>query len=751
MKGKLSTKTIIIAIITIVLLAVAVTGTVLFLKDSGEAAAVEEQQNVLLPVAGSDSQEETNAEQKNNNEEVNSETSIGANQTEDREQTTNQSQGATTTTPTQTTGTITEEPEATTVQREKTISEETTLGWNNLLVSSLNTDYTEKNINYNNLKYRVEYYYDGEIDNTKTINGTAPEGTIVTLVEKLKEGYTKYDYSKDTEIKDSQSENIFRVYYGKPNVSIVKSAPTEVSYGESIHYKIKITNSGYLGTTVTVTDELKGTIYKENSATPAYKNKTTNTSGNTVLTWEINIPAATENGNAVKNIEFDVDIPTGATLGTIYKNTATSKTTQEQTSSSETETKIKELDVKFDEWREGKEGKDLNIIFLIDNSSSMNEPTANNTYVNNDAIVVAPSDRTKTRMESAKSAIQSFITSESNDTMTVIKYNKSTASANEEVVKLTGTGYTVSELKSETTGYGLFARTYYYYEVDIDGSTLKLYEYDNYSGELNGKEYVLATDGKCYEYNKTQTAQGPQVVGTTIPGKIGATNNSGLNTAVSNMTIGDLRSSFSTYVNPAFSKAADYIVNEKTNVVIVLSDGAFDDYGYKNAAETLRKSGADYIYSVAFGANADKNKLKAITNVYEKDKNGNDTENKKVYEASDSSTLLNEFRAIKASASGKQQNKSTQKGKVTFNPASNTIQVKENCPIIAYITGTTTKLFESYDVDELKSKYGIEIASDGKTLTWDANAFIANNQDKVPEIINGDNKITIKYYIKNSN
>lgn len=146
MKGKLSTKTIIIAIITVVLLAVAVTGTVVFLKDSGEAAAMEEQN--ILPVAGSNNESETSTEQTGENGDVNPENAAEVNQagnTEQETQTENQSQGnqnqtGATTTPTQTTGTITEEPAVSTMQRERTISEETTLGWNNLLVSSLNTD-----------------------------------------------------------------------------------------------------------------------------------------------------------------------------------------------------------------------------------------------------------------------------------------------------------------------------------------------------------------------------------------------------------------------------------------------------------------------------------------------------------------------------------------------------------------------------------------------------------------------------------
>ena len=294
-----------------------------------------------------------------------------------------------------------------------------------------------------------------------------------------------------------------------------------------------------------------------------------------------------------------------------------------------------------------------------------------------------------------------------------------------------------------------------YYEATIGEKTVELWEdedsYLGYIGKLDGKKYVLGTDGKCYEYEEKTSAQGAQVIGTTMTGKTGETNNEGLKTAVSNMTIGDLRSSFWTYVGSAFDKAKYYLDSTKTNVVIVLSDGAFNDDDYKDKAENLIKNGADYIYSVAFGADANISRLGAVTNIYEKDENGNNTTNKKVFTASDSSTLLAQFKAIEEEASGTVQNLLTTDGTVTFAPASNDIQVKTNCPITAYITGTTTKLFESTDVTELKNKYGIEIGEDGKTLTWNANTFIANNPDKIQTIIDGNSKITIKYYIPNSN
>ena len=70
MKKKFSTKTIVISALIVVLLAVGITGTVVFLKDSGEAEAAMEEQENLLPVTGRDDETEGNNEQVEPNEET---------------------------------------------------------------------------------------------------------------------------------------------------------------------------------------------------------------------------------------------------------------------------------------------------------------------------------------------------------------------------------------------------------------------------------------------------------------------------------------------------------------------------------------------------------------------------------------------------------------------------------------------------------------------------------------------------------
>ena len=244
MKGKISTKAIIITILTVVLLAIATTGTILFLKDSGEASAMEEQNTVTtLPVAGADNQTETNVEQTVINEGENPQIAGGTEQTATEQQTgeveqnENQAEGTGNRFTTQNTGVITEEPEPSTVEQERVISEETTLGWNNLLVSTGEANYKEKEINYNNLKYTVEYYFDGQIDGELTdIVEKNQKGKIIdTYADKNKIGY-KLDEIENLPltISENQEKNIIKIYYVKDSfgytVNYYKDSKTEENF-----------------------------------------------------------------------------------------------------------------------------------------------------------------------------------------------------------------------------------------------------------------------------------------------------------------------------------------------------------------------------------------------------------------------------------------------------------------------------------------------------------------------------------------
>ena len=246
MKGKFGTKTIVIIALIVVLLAIGITGTVLFLKDSGEASAMEETN--ILPVTGLDNNQQT--EENKNQEGVNENQATEATQpnAQANENTTgnatgnattqnNASVGTTTTTPTQATREITQEPETSTVEREKVIAESTELNWNKFNLPS--EDYTEKDINYNNLKYKVEYYFDQELDEelTETVLKNKKGQIIDTYEGKIREGY-KLDKTENLplEISENEVQNVIRVFYTRDSFEY------KVNY-----YKDGIAEANFLG------------------------------------------------------------------------------------------------------------------------------------------------------------------------------------------------------------------------------------------------------------------------------------------------------------------------------------------------------------------------------------------------------------------------------------------------------------------------------------------------------------------------
>lgn len=229
MKGKFGTKTIVIIALIVVLLAIGVTGTVLFLKDSGEASAIEETNR--LPVTGLDNNQQTEEDEKQEgvNENQTSEvTQANANtqpaQSNENTTTQNGTNGETTaaTAPTQSTRTITQEPETSTVEREKVIAESTELNWNKFNLSG--EDYTEKDINYNNLKYKVEYYFDEELNEelTETVLKNKKGQIIDTYNDKVKQGYgLERTENLPLTISEIEENNVIKVYYAKQEFKYV--------------------------------------------------------------------------------------------------------------------------------------------------------------------------------------------------------------------------------------------------------------------------------------------------------------------------------------------------------------------------------------------------------------------------------------------------------------------------------------------------------------------------------------------------
>ena len=220
MKGK--TKTILTVIIAILVFAIAVVGTVTFLKDDGETSAAEGTSNVL-PVTGSDDEQTNSNGEQNPTENLNGEENpANAENGNPAEETTGGNTQGTTTTGNQetTTGGNTQtEPEPTVIEQERLVS--TTLNWSNI---SLNSTIGEKAINYTNLGYTIRYYQvvmDKEIVLLNTETGKAEYATTVTVTEnQIKEncpiGYKLAETSElSVKITENVDKNVIEVYYIK--------------------------------------------------------------------------------------------------------------------------------------------------------------------------------------------------------------------------------------------------------------------------------------------------------------------------------------------------------------------------------------------------------------------------------------------------------------------------------------------------------------------------------------------------------
>ena len=268
MKGKFSTKTILISILTVILLAVAITGTVLFLKDSGKASAAQEDkkaqesQKVTLPVTGTDKQNEetTSPTVEENNEEINQE----ANQERINENT--QNNNTQTNSNIQTERRTSENNSANRVQgeqefftyRDKLVSEDFLVGWTPISVKTL-IQTTENELNVPELEINKKSYTEADII-YKDEGIAFPEETIYT--------------------------------YTRP--------------GEKIFYEINVANISKIDAkNIRVYDTIpEGTTLFQKPENAEFENEK--------LTWTINIPAETE-----ITLRFIVTVNKEKTSGTI--------------------------------------------------------------------------------------------------------------------------------------------------------------------------------------------------------------------------------------------------------------------------------------------------------------------------------------------------------------------------------------------------------------------------------------------------
>lgn len=634
----------------------------------------------------------------------------------------------------------------------KTVNKNAVVPTNNDLVIKLY--YTRRT----DLGYTVNYYYNGEWKYNKEYTKQEYLDEITSYDEYATyEGvtYTKYNVETSNEDKSlpliiGLGTNYINVYYGSPNLTISKYVnKSTANTGDTLHYTIEVSETRKLvdATNVIVEDTLPTGL----------SNITNITNGgnfsNGKITWNI---AKIGKGEKI-TLEFDAKVTNA--IGTTITNNVTAKISNTTIEASVT-TSINPKSVEVRGLTKGKEAEDVNIIFIMDNSSSMNEPIASESYSNN-SLYVAPSDVEKTRLYSAKTATAQFIQTIYNDdnlkntNMSVITFNKNDANQND-------TGYTIvsgpyeendSQVKKEWV-QGFFGGYYKYY-IEKDNKKIEL---------------TKATDNKYYEIVSTTIATGTQVIGSAT-----SDDYTDLIDDVNNISIGCRREGFGTYIDPALKKAKDLIDDYKKaeasknnrNIVIILCDGDISDDNKYATNLTNLKEAADDIYCIGFGSDFSDDKIKDndgnfkswgnlpsayrklanITTIYEKDANGNNTTTKKVYTAGDTSTLITEFTSIleglKATntyttGTSTITGVTVKSGEIAF-PLTYGIQIGNETPITIY-SNETSKITCTSQSDF--AKYGITYDTTKNIIKWDINECLRQN----PTIdLSGELKLT--YYV----
>ena len=199
MKGKLTNKalkTIMIIVAAILVFAAAVTGTVIFLKDSGEASATEGEELAVLPVAGTD--DEINNNPENTIIETEEEQQLEIQNPEEQEELQNNEEEEPTETSTEQTETdstpaITtpQLPEETIIEQERVISQNSSINWSGInLVAGLSniksiklTYLKEKDTTAPNLE--VDYINKNDYSNTQNPQIHATDANPFTITVKL--------------------------------------------------------------------------------------------------------------------------------------------------------------------------------------------------------------------------------------------------------------------------------------------------------------------------------------------------------------------------------------------------------------------------------------------------------------------------------------------------------------------------------------------------------------------------------------
>ena len=590
------------------------------------------------------------------------------------------------------------------------------------------------------LTYTVNYYYNGIKEISVPFSNQTYLAEISDVDPKATYNDVTYEEYERTTSNGTMpliiglGTNYINVYYGTPNVTINKVVDsTTANAGSELNYTITVSEDrGFVNAkNIKVTDNLPSEL--EVIADSITSDGKLN-DAKTEIEWNI---AELEKGKDVE-LKFTAKIKPN-TIGKVITNNVTlTDATGNTIGSDSAKTTVNGVTVEAREMTKGKEADDVNIIFIMDNSSSMNFSVANKSYKNPDSYYVAPSDEQKTRLNSAKTATKEFINkiyadkNLKNTNMSVITFNNNESDKKDTAYVIGKGPYTSDKVKEEW--HLLYTK---YYVV-----------------ENNERIYVeQATDGNYYEIKDTTIKSGANIVGSAT-----SSNYSDLVTKVDDITIGCRKEGFGTYINPALTKAKEiingYKNNEATkanrNIVILLCDGAING-DYADNLEALqgnkKQAGlADEIYCIGFGADAANPTTEAygnladITTVYEKDKSGKLV--KKVYTADNTETLINEFTSILESIKDK-KNYTTGVSDIVSDIKCGEIAIKLSdkleMPLVVY--NNDTEVINCTSKEEL-ANYGMSYDESNQIIRWDINECIEKNPT-----IDLSGTLKLRYYI----
>ena len=222
------------------------------------------------------------------------------------------------------------------------------------------------------IPYTIEYYYNGVKNEDNTVSGKGSFGEQIKAENKDNNG--EWELAENATLTftiASVTENVFKVYYVKPDINVVKTSTPSVQRttsivepGETIRYTITATNNGGKEGTVKISDTIPAGTTLEGTITATGFNSVSEEELANGIT--LTVPAL----EAAK-VEFTVKV-TGEKLGEEIVNKA--KVNDEETSETTVENEV-EKTVKIKENTETI--KATNIVLVIDSSGSMDEKMDN--------------------------------------------------------------------------------------------------------------------------------------------------------------------------------------------------------------------------------------------------------------------------------------------------------------------------------------------------------------------------------------